>query len=383
MNDSAIEIDFAKLRKLEKVRAKKERLQQKKDQEEEEEHNDDGRGNVKPSRINSLPLPPSCCTASEFTSKSNSIDQFNISSIVAPSWSEDSTSTHATNRTEDCHNREQKLLEQPILLKNVYYIPQCLNNEYMEYLSSWLHFLPRHNSANKTNANNEKEYFGKWTRLKFSQRNVALFDLRRAASDGNAAKGSDTLDMGMDMDMDTKILNDLCNLLIEIEAFPQSHPPNHILINEYQPSEGIMPHTDGPLYFHKTATFSIGGDVLFQFTRRLQESAQEQQQQTQQHKIGGDDIVMQIMLSGKGSLIVFDDDAYINHCHSINDRIVPSKHNDNDADKKLSGSHGGVSEIVEYVEYASEKCVNLKKGSVVKRKHRFSLTFRHKYSQLQ
>ena len=65
---------------------------------------------------------------------------------------------------------------------------------------------------------------------------------------------------------------------------------------------------------------------------------------------------MQIMLSGKGSLIVFDDDAYINHCHSINDRIL------NDM-----------------VEYAGPKCVNLEQGDIVKRGHRFSLTFRHKY----
>ena len=87
------------------------------------------------------------------------------------------------------------------------------------------------------------------------------------------------------------------------------------------------------------------------------------------------------MLSGKGSLIVFDDDAYIKHCHSINDRIVPSEH-ENDANV-FNRSHGDgeLNEIpiAEYVEYASEKCVNLNKGDVVKRGHRFSLTFRHKY----
>nr|CAH0103757.1 unnamed protein product [Daphnia galeata] len=33
-----------------------------------------------------------------------------------------------------------------------------------------------------------------------------------------------------------------------------SGTPNHVLINEYKPNEGIMPHLDGPLYSSTIAT---------------------------------------------------------------------------------------------------------------------------------
>lgn len=38
--------------------------------------------------------------------------------------------------------------------------------------------------------------------------------------------------------------------------------PNHCLINEYQPGQGIMPHDDGPAYEPVTATISLGSHAL-------------------------------------------------------------------------------------------------------------------------
>jgi alkylated DNA repair protein alkB family protein 6 len=37
--------------------------------------------------------------------------------------------------------------------------------------------------------------------------------------------------------------------------------PNHVLINEYKPGEGIMPHEDGRAYASVVATVSLGGTV--------------------------------------------------------------------------------------------------------------------------
>ena len=34
---------------------------------------------------------------------------------------------------------------------------------------------------------------------------------------------------------------------------------NHVLVNEYQPGQGIMAHTDGPAYSTVVATISTGG----------------------------------------------------------------------------------------------------------------------------
>lgn len=42
--------------------------------------------------------------------------------------------------------------------------------------------------------------------------------------------------------------------------------PNHVLINEYKPGEGIMPHEDGKAYASVVATVSLGGSVCLSLT---------------------------------------------------------------------------------------------------------------------
>lgn len=38
--------------------------------------------------------------------------------------------------------------------------------------------------------------------------------------------------------------------------------PNHCLVNEYKPGQGIMPHEDGPAYYPTTATISLGSHTV-------------------------------------------------------------------------------------------------------------------------
>ncbi|KAF2092069.1 hypothetical protein K490DRAFT_12868, partial [Saccharata proteae CBS 121410] len=40
--------------------------------------------------------------------------------------------------------------------------------------------------------------------------------------------------------------------------------PNHCLVNEYAPGQGIMPHEDGAAYAAVTATVSLGGGVVLE-----------------------------------------------------------------------------------------------------------------------
>lgn len=47
--------------------------------------------------------------------------------------------------------------------------------------------------------------------------------------------------------------------------FDDHHMPNHVLINEYKPGQGIMPHLDGPLYHSIIATISIGSSTSLDF----------------------------------------------------------------------------------------------------------------------
>ncbi|KAG8143648.1 hypothetical protein E2320_000842, partial [Naja naja] len=40
---------------------------------------------------------------------------------------------------------------------------------------------------------------------------------------------------------------------------------NHVLVNEYQPGQGIMPHEDGPLYYPTVTTINLGSHTLLDF----------------------------------------------------------------------------------------------------------------------
>jgi alkylated DNA repair dioxygenase AlkB len=117
-----------------------------------------------------------------------------------------------------------------------------------------------------------------------------------------------------------------------------------VLVNEYTDNQGIMAHTDGPLYYLKTATLSIGNSVLLYFKKRLTT-----------HEIGQveNPVERQVLLES-GSLVVFEKDAYTNYCHGIDDAVL--------------------------VEYASPVCLNAPPETRVTRGHRISLTFRHKYN---
>ncbi|KAF2875572.1 hypothetical protein BDV95DRAFT_626116 [Massariosphaeria phaeospora] len=44
--------------------------------------------------------------------------------------------------------------------------------------------------------------------------------------------------------------------------------PNHVLINEYKPGEGIMPHEDGGAYAHVVATVSLGAPICLEITQK-------------------------------------------------------------------------------------------------------------------
>ncbi|KAK7447105.1 hypothetical protein VKT23_014318 [Stygiomarasmius scandens] len=43
--------------------------------------------------------------------------------------------------------------------------------------------------------------------------------------------------------------------------------PNHIIMNEYLPGQGIMPHQDGPAYHPVVATISLGSHTVFHYYR--------------------------------------------------------------------------------------------------------------------
>jgi len=51
--------------------------------------------------------------------------------------------------------------------------------------------------------------------------------------------------------------------------FMPEQTPNHVLLNEYEPGQGILPHTDGPQYYPRVAILSLGSPCLMRFRPRL------------------------------------------------------------------------------------------------------------------
>ena len=57
----------------------------------------------------------------------------------------------------------------------------------------------------------------------------------------------------------------ICDALVTCGAFPVDTPPNHVLLNEYQPGQGIDAHKDGPLYLDRVCILSLNSQCAFEF----------------------------------------------------------------------------------------------------------------------
>jgi len=103
-------------------------------------------------------------------------------------------------------------------------------------------------------------------------------------------------------------LNEFIDHLVQIQVFDIDCRPNNILINKYNPTEGILHHTDGPSYHDKVAVLSLGSDCIMSF----------------RHKLNSDDIsglnsvtdVFSVILPSR-SLFCFSNDVYTKFMHGI------------------------------------------------------------------
>ncbi|KAA8517586.1 hypothetical protein F0562_017784 [Nyssa sinensis] len=110
---------------------------------------------------------------------------------------------------------------------------------------------------------------------------------------------------------------------------------NHVLINEYLPNQGIMPHQDGPAYFPVVAIVSLGSPVVMDFTPhsslRLCTSALRDSVEDNISCGGASDIEtdkwlhnhhpFSVLLMPR-SLLIFKDMAYSDYLHGIKDSEV-------------------------------------------------------------
>ena len=61
--------------------------------------------------------------------------------------------------------------------------------------------------------------------------------------------------------------------------FREGKKANHVLVNEYSPGNGIMPHLDGPLFHPVISTISLGSPLLLDFYNPI--ARQDSQESTQ------------------------------------------------------------------------------------------------------
>ncbi|KAK1291267.1 hypothetical protein QJS10_CPB17g01553 [Acorus calamus] len=154
------------------------------------------------------------------------------------------------------------------------------------------------------------------------------------------------------------VTNKICDMT---GLFPS--PINHVLINEYLPDQGIMPHQDGPAYFPVVAILSLGSSAVMDFTPhvRLRECTNESDAKSStstgnvnnkgdgcsEDRVCGDaaDHLPFSLLLKPCSLLIFKDKAYSDYLHGIEDSHIHK------LDKKLKYIH----------QQAQQKHINLRK----------------------
>nr|XP_023022716.1 alpha-ketoglutarate-dependent dioxygenase alkB homolog 6 [Leptinotarsa decemlineata] len=80
---------------------------------------------------------------------------------------------------------------------------------------------------------------------------------------------------------------------------------NQVLINEYLPGQGIMPHSDGPLFYPTIATITCGSHTVLEFMENDEKRVN----------------VCNILLE-RCSLVIIKEDMYFKYLHSISEREV-------------------------------------------------------------
>lgn len=83
--------------------------------------------------------------------------------------------------------------------------------------------------------------------------------------------------------------------------------PNNVLINRYEPTQGILHHTDGPSYNPYVVILSLGADCVMTFKPKLT---------TAEIGIKSDKDICSVVLQSR-SILIFAEELYTNYMHGI------------------------------------------------------------------
>ncbi|KAI0791046.1 hypothetical protein C8Q75DRAFT_759099 [Abortiporus biennis] len=158
--------------------------------------------------------------------------------------------------------------------------------------------------------------------------------------------------------------------------------PNHIILNEYLPGQGIMPHEDGPSYYPVVATLSLNSHAVFHYYQYHP----DQQTNTSSPSPSSSEVsptlgksidktpIFSLLLEPR-SLVITTSSLYTTHLHGIDDL---------EEDVFLSpGDHTGDDLSTQAIRIANVNLLAgqkereiLRDGGVLKREVRYSLTCR-------
>ncbi|KDQ08932.1 hypothetical protein BOTBODRAFT_191399 [Botryobasidium botryosum FD-172 SS1] len=165
--------------------------------------------------------------------------------------------------------------------------------------------------------------------------------------------------------------------------------PNHVIVNEYLPGQGIMPHEDGPSYHPVVATISLGSHAVFNYYRYKapppeEEIDEDEASRTSRGRAIHPDPVFSIFLEPR-SLIITTSSLYTDHLHGIDpleedifaSALTSPPSSDTTEDSDLDAEkHRGI-RVVNWEQIKDEETRRvLEEGGSLKRGTRVSLTCR-------
>ncbi|KAF9559022.1 hypothetical protein CPC08DRAFT_638263 [Agrocybe pediades] len=93
--------------------------------------------------------------------------------------------------------------------------------------------------------------------------------------------------------------------------------PNHVIMNEYLPGQGIMPHEDGPRYYPVVATLSLGSHAVFHYYRYEEDNEHRDSAVGLGNGKTIDMTPISSVLLEPRSLIISSGTMYTSHLHGI------------------------------------------------------------------
>lgn len=227
--------------------------------------------------------------ADESSSKSHSIersseafaneDEFNQQFESIPHWQ-----FNLPLLTESDFDLEAFRLD---TLPALYYIPDIIDEESEKILLNLVE-----DSGNKA---------GRWYVLK--TRRLQLWG-KLPNNTPNPAKSNPNCFMGEKF---PHWLEAIGETLQKLRIFNEETKANNVLINQYEKTQGIMHHTDGPSYHNRVVIFSLGSDCEMTFKPKLS---------TSEIGVKSDEDVVSVMLRAR-SLLIFGESLYEDYKHGI------------------------------------------------------------------